>query len=391
MIKRFILALIFIAIIGGGLVGFNLFRSKAISEFFATMQQPAVTVSTIKVEPTEWTPEIEAIGTVRASMGVDLAVQTSGVVKDINFKANQDVKQGDLLVQLDDYVERADMAASQAQLVLNEQNLARARTLEQRRISSLSDVESADAAASASRAQVEKLKAVLEQKSLEAPFSGTIGIPRIDIGQYLSPGDVVATLQNLEKMRADFSIPEQFLSKVGIGQKIRLGLTGSELDYAGTIIGIDPKIDPTTRLISIRAEVENPEAKLQPGQFVQVRIILPDEQDILSVPQTSVVTSLYGDYAFVVRPEDKKDTSATPENGATMPAAAQEDAEKPDEKLIVRQVFVKLGRRSGPNVEILDGLKVGDVVVTAGQNRLNSGATVTIDNTVNPATALQTQ
>ena len=184
-------------------------------------------------------------------------------------------------------------------------------------------LDTARAAASASASQVNRLQAVLEQKQLTAPFGGTVGIPRIDLGQYLSPGTSVATLQDLETMRADFSVPEQQLPLLKIGQTVRLGVGGDELPFTGTIRGIDPKIDPASRLVTVRAEVANPEGKLTPGQFVQVRVELPEENNVLTVPQTALTSSLYGDFVFVVRPA--KPAAA---NGAA-PAAAAKPEEKP--------------------------------------------------------------
>lgn len=363
MIKRLLIAIVLLAIVVGGIVGFNLFRDTAINQFFANMPVAASPVSTVEVAPITWTPGIRAIGTVGASRGVDLSVETTGIVKAIEFEANQRVEQGDLLVQLDNTQQQADLAAQRAQAALDVQNLVRAQELQKRGVGSETTVEQAQASASASAAQVEKLEAVLEQKRLVAPFAGTLGIPRIDVGQYLAPGTTVATLQNLDVLRADFSIPEQSLSLVQIGQPVRFGVTETDMPFNGRIIGIEPKVDAATRLVLIRAEISNPDGKLAPGQFVQVQVQLPEEDDVIAVPQTAVVTSLYGDYVYVVRPAEG--------DGAA-------------EGLVARQIFVKPGRRSDGRIEIIEGLSGGDIVVTAGQNRLNNGSPVIIDNTVQP-------
>jgi len=389
------LLLLLVVAICGGLIWFNFFREEMIKNYFANMQQPAQTVSTITVKPTSWTPYIEAIGTANASEGVGLTVQLSGIVKEIRFKANQRVKQGDVLVQLDDSIEQADLVAAQAEAVLNEQNYKRAQTLRTQGVGALSNVDTTRAAFESAQAQVAKLQATLDQKRLVAPFPGTIGIPQIDIGQYLQPGNVVATLQNLDTMRVDFTVPEQSLSQLKIGQAVIVGLTDDKLEFKGKITGIDPKIDPTTRLVSVRAEVENPDRKLNPGQFVQVRVQLPKEDNVIALPQTAVVTSLYGDYVYVVRPERKPGPQDAPVANSSSETAA-EAAEKPADgeqakPLAVYQVFVKLGRRSQGQVEVTSGLKDGDIVVDAGQNRLSPGMHVAIDNTVNPADAAKQQ
>jgi membrane fusion protein, multidrug efflux system len=400
MIKRYIvpvIALLFVILIGVGLVGFNLFRDKAIKDFFATMQQPAAPVSTYTVEPGAWTPEIEAIGTVSAIQGVELSVEVAGIVKDIPFTANQIIEKGAPLLQLDDAIEKADIVAAQAQNVLLDQTLERARTLNTRGVGAVSSVDEAQSASLAKKAEIAKLQAVMDQKLLKAPFKGTVGIPRIELGQYLSPGTVVVSLQDLATMRVDFTVPEQNLSQIKIGQPIRLGLTDSDINFPGEITAIEPRIDPATRLVSVRAKVDNPEGKLRPGQFAQVRVTLPKEDDVYTLPQTALVSSLYGDYVFVVRsaPDEAKPADTPKPADTTKPAGAANAAdaakptdaaaEKKEPKLVVAQVFVTPGRRSGLVVEITKGIKMGDIVVTAGQNRLSPGATVKIANDVNPA------
>nr|WP_123150312.1 efflux RND transporter periplasmic adaptor subunit [Mesorhizobium delmotii] len=409
VIKRFIIAFILLVLVCGGIVGFNLFRDNAMQQFFATMKPPAATVSTTIVKPTEWTPGVEAIGTVSAVRGVDLTVETAGIVKDILFHANQKVEANAALLQLDDAAERADLDATKAQAALDQTALTRALELQKRDVGSESTLDTARAAALASASRVNRLQAVLEQKLLTAPFSGTVGIPRIDLGQYLSPGTSVVTLQDLETMRADFSVPEQQLPLLKIGQKVRLGVGDGELPFAGTIRGIDPKIDPTSRLVTVRAEVANPEGKLTPGQFVQVRVELPEENNVLTVPQTALTSSLYGDFVFVVRPAKPADNGAAPAAPAkpeekpatdTAKSAAEARAAKPEEEpaatpaeptaeeqkpqLVLAQVFVKPGRRNAGLVEILEGIAPGDEVVTAGQNRLSNGMSVAVDNTIDP-------
>jgi membrane fusion protein, multidrug efflux system len=406
VIKRFIIAFILLVLVCGGIVGWQLFRDMMAQQFFATMKPPAATVSTMIVKPTEWTPGVEAIGTVSAVRGVDLAVETAGIVKDILFHANQKVEANAGLLQLDDAAERADLEATKAQAALDQTALTRALELQRRGVGSESTLDSARAAASASTSQVNRLQAVLEQKLLTAPFSGTVGIPRIDLGQYLSPGTSVATLQDLETMRADFSVPEQQLPLLKIGQTLRLGIGDGELPFAGTIRGIDPKIDPTSRLVTVRAEVANPEGKLTPGQFVQVRVELPEENNVLTVPQTALTSSLYGDFVYVVRPakpaaaNGAAPAAAEPEEKPATDPAAEASAAKPEEKpaaapaeptaeeqkpqLVLAQVFVKPGRRNAGLVEILEGIAPGDEVVTAGQNRLSNGMSVAVDNTVDP-------
>ncbi|HEV7417413.1 MAG TPA: efflux RND transporter periplasmic adaptor subunit, partial [Tianweitania sediminis] len=312
------------------------------------------------------------------------------------FEANQRVEAGDVLVQLDDAVQRADLAAARTQADLDQQTLQRAQELQQRGVGTSVSLEAAQAAAQASSAQVQKAEAVLSQKQLRAPFSGTVGIPRVDVGQYLQPGTTVVTLQDLDLMRADFTVPEQRLSQIRIGQPVVVSLDGTNTRFEGEITGIDPRIDPASRLVSVRAAIENPEQTLAPGQFAQIEVQLPTEDNVMILPQTAVVTSLYGDYVYLVRPIQPEAAQENPEaqqGAAPAPAAGAEGqgaegAAQPQAAPATQQaaqVFVQVGRRNGPDVEIRSGLNVGDVVITAGQNRLSNGTPVAVDNTVNPA------
>ncbi len=365
MIKRFLIAIVLLALVGGGLVWFNLFRDKAIQDFFANMPVQTIAVSTVEAEPDIWTPSISAIGTVGANRGVELTVETTGIVKDVNFDANQVIEAGIVLVQLDDVVQQADLAAAKLQADLDRQALERAQELQQRGVGSTVALQAAEAAASVSAAQVEKLEAIVQQKQLRAPFGGTLGIPRVELGQYISPGTAVVTLQDLETMRVDFTVPEQQLGLLKMGQSLRLNLDGIEGGFEGAITGIDPRVDPASRLVSVRASITNPEGRLTPGQFARIVVALPEEDGVIALPQTAVVASLYGDHVYVVTTT----------------------GEGEEAKSEVRQKFVKVGRRSGQLVEIVEGVAAGDQVVTAGQNRLSNGTPVKIDNTVNPAGA----
>ncbi|VVT22210.1 efflux RND transporter periplasmic adaptor subunit [Rhizobium sp. EC-SD404] len=400
MIKRFLIAFVLLAVVCGGLVYFNIFRNQAIEDFFATMQQPALPVQTVTAEPAIWQPGIEAIGTVSAVRGVDLAVEAGGVVREVNFTSNDAIEEGALLVQIDDQIEQSNLIAARANLTLAEQTLARAQQLRTRGVSAESSLEEAEANSQAAQSEIASLNATLSQKALEAPFSGTIGIPQVEAGQYVTTGTVVATLQDLSRMRVDFSVPEQQRSQLEIGQTIRVGTENGTFDYNGTIVGIEPRINPATRLVSIRAEVDNAEEALNPGQFARVRVELPEEPDVIALPQTAIISSLYGDYVYVVRPASEEQQAAAEqaaEQAEEMPEAAPAAAPAEDagEAMEARQIFVTTGRRNGNLVEVAEGLSAGDIVVSAGQNRLSNGALVTIDesesplNSSNPQTAEQ--
>ncbi len=376
--------LFLVLVVCGALLAFNLvLRPKMIASFFASQQRPAVVVSSVEVKPTTWTPEIDAIGTLWAFQGVDVASETAGVVKTIAFKANERIEKGQLLVQLDDAVESADLMSAQAALARDRAQLERAKSLRASGVNSQATLQDAESSLAASESALAKVQAVLNQKSIEAPFAGVVGIPRVDVGQYIQPGTVIATLQQLDTMKVDFTVPEQQVDQLTMGQSASFALTGADFAYQGNIIGIDPQIDPQTRLVSARAEVKNPNGELRPGQFARVRVQLPPIDNVIALPQTAVVTSLYGDYVYVVQP----DGAAPAGNGEASGDSAQQEKPAADqaEKLVAKQVFVKIGRRQGDLIQIASGLTPGQTVVTSGQNKLSNNALVTINNKVDPA------
>ncbi|MBA1155596.1 efflux RND transporter periplasmic adaptor subunit [Microvirga mediterraneensis] len=363
MKRRIVVALVFILAIGlcAGLIWFNFFRDKMITQFFATMQQPPQVISAAKVEAKTWTPSISAIGTAKAANGVELAFETAGIVSEIKFKANQNVRQGEVLVQLDDSVERADIQDVQANVKTAESSFERAKTLSSRGYGTEANLDQASALLAAARSRLARLQATIEQKALKAPFSGVIGIPRVDVGQYLQPGTVIASFQDLSSMKVDFTVPEQRAGEVKLGQEIHLGTTEGNLPFKGRVTGKDPRVDPKTRLVAVQALVEdNKDGAILPGQFLHVEVILPEQPNVMTVPQTAVIASLYGDYVYTID-EEQKDGKAV---------------------LVAKQVFVKTGRRRGGALEIVSGVNAGQQVVASGQNKLQSGATVKIDNTI---------
>lgn len=391
--KRFILATILLVVvvaICGGLIWFNFFRDKMIEQFFAGMKAPVVTISAITVEPAQWTPGIEAVGTAAAAEGVDVAVQTGGIVEKILFKANDKVQQGQLLVQIDDAVERAGLVSANTAVAVSQDALSRAQALLQRNVSTVASLQDAQNNLDKAKGALTQLEATLDEKAIKAPFAGTIGIPKIDVGQYVQPATVVATLQNLDRIKVNFSVPEQELGSLKIGQPVRFGLKEDDLNFSGTITGIDPKIDAASRLVSVQALLDNPDGTLRPGQFIRVRVDLPVETDVIALPQTAVTISLYGAYVYAVQDAPATGDAKAGEGKAGESKAAETkpadgkpaDAAAPN--LIAKQIFVKVGRRSGDMIEILDGVKPGMRIVTSGQNKLSSGSPVAVDNSVQP-------
>lgn len=356
MIKRLILAIILLIAVSGGLVGFNIFRDQMVEEYFASMPEQAVLVETVTAETATWKPEIRAVGTTNAARGVELSVEAAGIIREIGFESNEVVEEGQVLLQLDAEVQEADLEAARTRLELERTNLERQQNLQSRGVTTEANLQSAQAAYNDAEAQLARASAVLDQRRVEAPFSGVIGLPRVDLGAYISPGTVIATFQDISSMRVDFTLPERDLPALGIGQTLNVRLDDSQEVFTGQITGIDPRVDPSSRLVAVRGRIDNADGALTPGQFVRISIDLPEEDGVVAVPQTALTSSLYGDFVYVVRP--------------------REDAE---DEFEARQVFVTPGRRVGAQVEIVEGVEAGDVVVSAGQNRLSNGSLVTRD------------
>lgn len=356
MFKRLVLAVLILGAVVGAIVWFKYFRDGMIREFLAGMTPPPVPVNTAVVDPMTWRPALEAVGTTRAAQGVELAIEVGGPVREILFEANDVVELGQVLLQIDDDGERASLAAAEAELTVAQNDQTRAETLSQRGVSAETTLSNAVARTAGARAQVAQVQTVLDAKQLDAPFAGIVGIAQVEVGQYVAPGQIYATLQNLSQMRVDFTVPEQQVHLVRLGGAVEVATEVDGFRASGKIIGVEPRVDPNSRLVTVRAEVSNSERQIFPGQFLRVKVLLPEETDVIALPQTAVNSSLYGDFVFVLRGEG--------------------------EEITAEQVFIKAGRRSGGLIEVREGVSGGDRVVTSGQNRLTNGARVEIDNAV---------
>jgi membrane fusion protein, multidrug efflux system len=371
MNRRVVIAAIAIGVLCAALVAFNF-----VGMFFGGqqgfMQQPPTAVETVIVKTGPWSPGIEAVGTARAVQGADIATQVSGTIKAIKFKANARAKAGELLIQIDDSVERADLGAAEANVRLYAAQIARADALRKKGFVSQANLDTAQMQLGVAKSARDKAKALIDYKAIEAPFAGTLGIARVDVGQYVNEGTVLVTLQDLDRMKVDFTIPEQIAASLKADQPVRFGAEKAALTFAGKIVGIDPKADPGSRLVAVQAEVDNAGGQIRPGQFVALRVDLPTEPNVISLPQTAVMTSLYGDYVFLVGPAEPP-PQAPGAKGDAVAAAAPKGGPA---QLAAKQVFVTTGRRDGRRVEVVKGLKEGDVVVAVGQNRLQNNAPV---------------
>ena len=334
-----------------------------VSWYMSHYQEPPTTVSTTKAELKTWNPFLSAVGSLKASNGVDVNSEVSGQILAIDFQSGEHVKQGDLLVQLNDSVDQQTLLRDEAKLRFDKIDFERKESLLKENAVARSAVDAAKAAYLQSSAAVESDKVMIAQKKIRAPFSGKIGIRQVNVGQYITTGTGIVTLQALDPMYVDFSLPEQELPNVKNGQDINLKVDAypNKL-FQGKIMAISSLIDINTRSIAIRAILPNQNETLYPGLFAEVEVILPELKDVITVPQTAVSYSLYGDSIYVIE-EKGKDKKGKPE-------------------LIAMQKYVKIGERRDNVIAIVSGINVGDTIVTSGQIKLHPGAHVLINNAV---------
>jgi len=365
-----VFALTFLALVGagGGLYYFQfVVRPQMARGFLAAALAPkptAVSVETVAVE--KWPPRLEAIGTVRAYQGVDVAPQVAGVVSAIHFASGDDVAAGALLINLDDSVEQADLKNGQAQLRNAEISLDRQRQLVAGGSTAIAQVDAALATRDSAAATVERAQALIAEKAIKAPFAGRLGIRNVDVGQYVAVGSTLVTLQELDPIYVDFQTPDEALSRLAVGEEVSMTVGAFPgVRFAGKVTAIDARVNQETRNALVRAQFANPDRKLLPGMFANVEVTTGAPADVVTVARTSVVYSLYGDAVFVAKP-------APPKAGEAQAAEA-----KPG--LVVERRFVRVGATRGERVAIEEGASPGERVVTSGQIKLMNGAPVTID------------
>jgi len=365
MTKRMIIMLIAVGLVFGGVFGFQIFKNAMIKKFMSAMPQPPQTVSTVTAAVQEWQPQIEAVGSLRAVNGADLAFEVSGIVKELHFKSGDDVAAGDILLTLRADDDSAKLEALKATAALSE--IVHQRDQEQFKIKAVSQatLDADGANLKNAKAQVAEQQAVVDKKTLRAPFAGHLGVRVVDIGQYISAGTAVVTLQALDPIYADFFLPQQALNQIRLEQVVTIKIdTYPNGDFAGTITAINPKVDPATRNVQVRATLKNPDRLLLPGMYASVNVAAGGKQRYLTLPQTAVTYNPYGETIYVV--DDK----------------GQDPQGRP--QLIARQVFVTAGLKRGDQVAILSGVEEGQTVVTAGQMKLRNGSPLVIDNTIRP-------
>lgn len=365
--RRMIVMLFSVFVLLGLIVGFNQLKTFMFNRFMAGMGVQPATVTTIVVEKQEWQPKMTSVGNVRAFRGVDLSTEVGGLVARVPIKSGMDVNEGDLLIKLNDSADVAQLNSFKAMAdlakVINERD--KAQLAIQAISKNVYDTSTADM--KAKRAQVDQQTALVAKKNLKAPFSGRVGIVTINPGQYVNPGDKLLTLQTIDPIYVDFTLPQSSAGIIQAGQTIELQTDAfKDLVFLGKITAVSPKVELNTRNIQIEAQISNPEKKLLPGMFANVNINLGDRVELLTLPQTAVTYNPYGSTVFIAKKTDRLDKKGIPVMEA-------------------QQVFVTPGLTRGDQVAIVKGLEPGMTVITSGQLKLKNGTPLIINNSVLPA------
>jgi membrane fusion protein (multidrug efflux system) len=362
MLKKFIIALCGFAILVFGLGAVKVAQIKAMSSQMHTMPAAAVTSAEAKVE--NWRPVLSAIGTITPIEGVSVAADADGTLQHIAVENGAAVKAGDVLMQLDTSVELAQLKASQAQLELARLEANRAGELLKKNTISQAQSDQATAQLDQAEANVAALKATINKKTIRAPFDGRVGIRQVNLGQFISRGMPLVSLQKLNPLYVNFNVPQRQIPHLRVGDEIAINVDAfGDRKFPAKISAINAEVDSTTRNIVVQGLVENQAEELRPGMFARVEVQLPQNADVVVLPATAIAYAPYGNSVFVI--EKMKDPEGK-------------------EYLGVRQQFVKLGDRRGDLVAITEGVKAGEQVVSAGVFKLRNGLAVQVNNTVQP-------
>jgi membrane fusion protein (multidrug efflux system) len=373
-LKRFIIAALICVLVVAVLAGTKFAQISTLissGKAAAAAGPPPEAVGTAVATEATWDSVFDAVGSVAAARGVSISAETPGVVRAIRFESGAKVRAGQVLVELDANVERAQLASLKARQELATTNAGRTRYLTETGAYTKSQLETDEAQLKTVTADVGALEAQIERKIIRAPFAGKLGIRSINLGQYVNPGTPITSLESLESVFVDFTIPQQEVARVPVGAGTRIVLPGTHppQNLEGKVAAVDPSADPTTRAVKLRASVKDDKDQLRPGMFVNVSVLLPEQVKVVSVPSTAILPAPYGDSIYVVEP--RKDDKGNLVKG-------------PDGKpaKVARQQFVRVGQARGDFVAIQEGLTAGQEVVTQGAFKLRNGAPVMVNNQV---------
>jgi membrane fusion protein, multidrug efflux system len=361
---KIILAVFVALLVVGGLAGVKVMQIQKLMAAGKAFVPPPECVSSVAAREEKWPDSLTAIGSVTAVQGVTVTPDIPGTVREIAFEGGALVSKGDLLVRLDTSSEEAQLRALQAQTDLARLNVERLRKLRAESTISQSELDTAESALKQAQANGDALRATIEKKTIRAPFAGRLGVRQVNLGQYLDTGKPIVSLQALETVYADFSLPQQELARLKTGQRVRLSTDAYPgRAFEGTLTTINPGLDQATRSVGLQASFDNPEQLLRPGMFARLEVVLPQEQAVLVIPATAVLSAPFGDSVYVIEPKPGADG-------------------KPG--MAVRQQFIRTGRARGDFISVVSGLKGGERIVSSGMFKLRNGVFVVENNTLTP-------
>ncbi|WP_241759337.1 efflux RND transporter periplasmic adaptor subunit [Pyxidicoccus parkwayensis] len=346
------------------LVGIKAMQIGAMIDAGSSFVPPPEAVTSAKVEAVEWQAARGAVGSILAVRGVTLGAEMSGIVREIGFENGSVVKKGQVLLKLDTTSESAQLTGAEADAQLSQLTLARVKKLHEQGANTQSELESAQARSVQAEASATNLRAIISKKVIRAPFDGRIGIRQVELGQVISPGSPIASLQSVDPVYVEFLLPQQALLDARVGQKVRVHVDvfpGNT--WEGELTTINPEVEVSTRNVRMRATVPNPDGRLLPGMFSNIEVLAEGKRNVVAIPATAVLFAPYGDSVFVI--VDGKDMAGKP-------------------SLVAQQRFVRLGERRGDFVEVTSGLTAGETVANNGAFKLRNGATVLVNDALAP-------
>jgi membrane fusion protein, multidrug efflux system len=366
MMRKIIAAVALVLLVAGALVGIKALQIKTLAAAAKSFAPPPEAVAVATVHQEQWQGTLTAIGSITAVQGVTITPEIAGIVAEISFESGAVVAKGDPMVRLDTSSEEAQLRAVEAQLDLARLNLEREKSLRKENMVSQADLDTADATMKQTQANADTIRATIAKKTIRAPFAGRLGIRQVNLGQFVDVGKPIVWLQTVNPVYADFALPQQEMAQLTNGLPARLQIDAyPDRPFKGVLTAVNPGLDQVTRSVSLRATFENPDQLLRPGMFVRVELLLPEHQDVLVVPATSVQRAPSGDSVYVVEADGAEGKGG----------------------LKVRQQLVKLGQERGDFISIQTGLNKGDRVVSAGQFKLRTGMAVVEENSVVPKAA----
>ncbi len=379
--------LVVLVLLLGGVKAGQIGAMIAVGKTFAP---PPEAVTSATVEASHWQPARPAIGTLVAVRAVTLGSELPGLIREVTFESGLTIRRGAVLVRLDTSTEEAQLQAAEADAALARLALERAESLRQAEASSQAELDGARARARQTEASVAGLRATIAKKTIRAPFDGRIAIRQVEVGQVVSPGTPIASLQSIDPIHAEFWLPQQALADLKEGQEVQMRTdTFPGQRWEGKVTTINPEVDVATRNVRIRATVANPDGRLRPGMFANVEVVSAERRPVLLIPATSVLFAPYGDSVYVLEPAKAGEAGGTP--GAAGAEAPRADAAIPSGPpaagapgLVARQRFVRLGERRGDLVAVASGLGAGETVVSSGAFKLRNGAAVVVRNDLAP-------